>query len=89
MNAFGDVLGGNLIWDNYHNRGAYVNFSVSATDESGSLQALTMLFGRKLPMPMLLLIIYKTLLPAQLKLAKIRAWQNAGLCVRQLIIILL
>ncbi len=39
MNAFGDVLGGNLIWDNYQNRGAYINFSISATDESGALQA--------------------------------------------------
>jgi starch-binding outer membrane protein, SusD/RagB family len=39
MNALGDVLGGNLIWDNYNNRGAYINFSVAATDESGSLQS--------------------------------------------------
>jgi hypothetical protein len=39
LNAFGDVMGGNLIWDNYNNRGAYINFSVSATDESGSLQS--------------------------------------------------
>ena len=39
MNAFGDVLGGNIVWDNYNNRGAYINFSVSSTDGSGSLQA--------------------------------------------------
>ncbi len=39
MNAFGDVLGGNLMWDNYQNRGAYINFAISATDESGSLSA--------------------------------------------------
>src|SRR3569833_1340643 len=39
MNAIGDVLGGNLIWDNYNNRGSYISFSVSATDESGSLQS--------------------------------------------------
>ena len=37
MNAFGDVLGGNLVWDNYQGRGAYINFSVSSTDGSGSL----------------------------------------------------
>lgn len=39
MNAIGDVLGGNLEWDNYNNRGAYISFSVSATDESGALQS--------------------------------------------------
>jgi hypothetical protein len=39
MNAFGDVLGGNMIWDNYQGRGAYINFAVQATDGSGSLQA--------------------------------------------------
>lgn len=39
MNAIGDVLGGNLLWDNYNNRGAYINFSVSATDASGALQS--------------------------------------------------
>ena len=39
MNAFGDVLGGNLIWDNYQNRGAYINFSISAIDQSGSLSS--------------------------------------------------
>ncbi len=39
MNAFGDVLGGNLIWDNYNNRGAFINFSVSSTDGSGALQS--------------------------------------------------
>ena len=39
MNAFGDVLGGDLVWDNYQNRGAYINFAISATDESGSLSA--------------------------------------------------
>lgn len=39
MNAIGDVLGGNLIWDNYNNRGSYINFSVSSTDGSGSLQS--------------------------------------------------
>jgi len=38
MNAIGDVLGGNLIWDNYNNRAAYLSFSVAATDESGALQ---------------------------------------------------
>jgi len=37
MNALGDVLGGNLVWDNYQGRGAYINFSVSSTDPSGSL----------------------------------------------------
>jgi len=39
MNAIGDVLGGNLIWDNYNNRGSYISFSVGATDESGALQS--------------------------------------------------
>jgi hypothetical protein len=39
MNAIGDVLGGNLIWDNYNNRGSFINFSISATDASGSLQS--------------------------------------------------
>ena len=39
MNAFGDVLGGNMIWDNYQGRGAYINFAISPTDGSGSLQA--------------------------------------------------
>jgi hypothetical protein len=39
MNALGDVLGGNLLWDNYNNRGSYISFSVSATDASGSLQS--------------------------------------------------
>jgi hypothetical protein len=39
MNAFGDVLGGNMIWDNYQGRGAYINFAVQSTDGSGSLQA--------------------------------------------------
>lgn len=39
MNAIGDVLGGNLLWDNYNNRGSYISFSVSATDASGSLQS--------------------------------------------------
>ena len=39
MNALGDVLGGNLVWDNYQGRGAYINFSVSSTDGSGSLSA--------------------------------------------------
>src|SRR5215203_3322181 len=37
MNAIGDVLGGNLVWDNYQGRGAYINFSVQSTDPSGSL----------------------------------------------------
>jgi hypothetical protein len=39
MNAIGDVLGGNMEWDNYQGRGAYLNFSVSSTDPSGSLAA--------------------------------------------------
>jgi hypothetical protein len=39
MNALGDVLGGNLTWDNYQGRGAYINFSVSSTDPSGSLSS--------------------------------------------------
>jgi starch-binding outer membrane protein, SusD/RagB family len=39
MNAIGDVLGGNLVWDNYQGRGAYLNFSVSSTDGSGSLSS--------------------------------------------------
>jgi len=39
LNAFGDVLGGNLVWDNYQNRGAYINFAISATDQSGSLSS--------------------------------------------------
>jgi starch-binding outer membrane protein, SusD/RagB family len=37
MNAIGDVLGGNLVWDNYQGRGAYINFAVPSTDPSGSL----------------------------------------------------
>lgn len=39
MNALGDVLGGNLVWDNYQGRGAYINFAVSSTDPSGSLSS--------------------------------------------------
>lgn len=39
LNYIGDVLGGNMTIDNYNGRGAYLNFSVSATDPSGALQS--------------------------------------------------
>ena len=39
LQAIGDVLGGNSQTDNYNGRGAYLTFSVSATDASGSLQS--------------------------------------------------
>src|SRR5450432_586235 len=38
LQAIGDVLGGNSLTDNYNGRAAYLTFSVSATDGSGSLQ---------------------------------------------------
>lgn len=89
MNAIGDVLGGIL-------SGIIITtvelLSISQflqLMQAGHSRQLIMLFGRKLPMPMLWLIIYKTLPPAQRRLVRIRAWPNAGLCVRQLIITLL
>lgn len=39
LQAIGDVLGGNSLTDNYNGRAAYLNFSVSSTDGSGSLQS--------------------------------------------------
>ena len=39
LQAIGDVLGGNSQTDNYNGRAAYLNFSVSASDASGSLQS--------------------------------------------------
>lgn len=39
LNYIGDVMGGNMTIDNYNGRGAYLNFSVSATDPSGALQS--------------------------------------------------
>jgi starch-binding outer membrane protein, SusD/RagB family len=38
LQAIGDVLGGNSLTDNYNGRAAYLTFSVSSTDGSGSLQ---------------------------------------------------
>ncbi len=38
LQAIGDVMGGNSLTDNYNGRAAFVTFSVSATDPSGSLQ---------------------------------------------------
>ncbi|HVM89485.1 MAG TPA: RagB/SusD family nutrient uptake outer membrane protein [Puia sp.] len=38
LQAIGDVMGGNSLTDNYNGRAAYLNFSVSATDPSGSLE---------------------------------------------------
>jgi hypothetical protein len=38
LQAIGDVLGGNSLTDNYNGRAAYLSFSISATDPSGSLQ---------------------------------------------------
>jgi hypothetical protein len=38
LQAIGDVLGGNSLTDNYNGRAAYLNFTVSSTDGSGSLQ---------------------------------------------------
>ena len=38
LQAIGDVLGGNSLTDNYNGRAAYLTFSVSPTDGSGSLQ---------------------------------------------------
>jgi hypothetical protein len=39
LQYIGDVMGGNSTTDNYNGRGAYLNFSVSATDPSGALQS--------------------------------------------------
>lgn len=39
LQAIGDVLGGNSQTDNYNGRGAYLTFSVSASDPSNSLQS--------------------------------------------------
>lgn len=39
LQYIGDVMGGNSTCDNYNGRGAYLNFSVSATDPSGALQS--------------------------------------------------
>ena len=39
LQAIGDVLGGNSLTDNYNGRGAYISFTVSSTDGSGSLQS--------------------------------------------------
>src|SRR5579872_5766993 len=39
LQYIGDVMGGNSTTDNYQGRGAYLNFSVSATDPSGALQS--------------------------------------------------
>jgi hypothetical protein len=38
LQYIGDVMGGNSTCDNYNGRGAYLNFSVSATDPSGALE---------------------------------------------------
>jgi starch-binding outer membrane protein, SusD/RagB family len=38
LQYIGDVMGGNSLCDNYNGRGAYLYFSVSATDPSGALQ---------------------------------------------------
>lgn len=38
LQAIGDVLGGNSLTDNYNGRAAYLTFSVSSTDGSGSLE---------------------------------------------------
>src|SRR5579871_97349 len=39
LQAIGDVLGGNSLTDNYNGRAAYLTFSISSTDGSGSLQS--------------------------------------------------
>ena len=39
LQYIGDVMGGNSTTDNYQGRGAYLNFSVSATDPSGALES--------------------------------------------------
>ena len=39
LQAIGDVLGGNSLTDNYNGRAAFLNFSVSASDPSNSLQS--------------------------------------------------
>ncbi len=39
LQYIGDVMGGNSTCDNYQGRGAYLSFSVSATDPSGALQS--------------------------------------------------
>lgn len=39
LQYIGDVMGGNSTTDNYNGRGAYLTFSVSATDPSGALQS--------------------------------------------------
>ena len=38
LQAIGDVLGGNSLTDDYNGRAAFLTFSISATDPSGSLQ---------------------------------------------------
>jgi hypothetical protein len=39
LQYIGDVMGGNSLCDNYNGRGAYLYFSVSATDPSGALES--------------------------------------------------
>src|ERR1700761_1424988 len=39
LQYIGDVMGGNSLCDNYLGRGAYLYFSVSATDPSGALES--------------------------------------------------
>jgi hypothetical protein len=39
LQYIGDIMGGNSTSDNYNGRGAYLYFSVSATDPSGALQS--------------------------------------------------
>lgn len=39
LQAIGDVLGGNSLTDNYNGRGAFLNFAVTPSDASGSLQS--------------------------------------------------
>src|SRR5580700_1967428 len=39
LQYIGDIMGGNSLSDNYNGRGAYLYFSVSATDPSGALES--------------------------------------------------
>jgi hypothetical protein len=39
LQYIGDIMGGNSTTDNYNGRGAYLTFSVSASDASGALQS--------------------------------------------------
>ena len=88
MNAIGDVLGGNLVWDNYQGRGAYINFSVSSTDGSGSLSSSYNAFWSVVANANVVAYNIQNAAPGASTAVKKLVWQSAGLCGQQHIIIL-